>query len=328
VSSITYRTPALPWAEGQQEHLFKVILLLLLILTLALGVLIPNISLPEIQRDKAEKLPPQLARVLKRKKNAAKPKPLPKVQEQKIENKPELKKVDVKPKPKVLLKPNQKVMVKPKPKPKKVVKKERSPERIKAAKEKAKKLISNFSDELADMQSMVDLSTLSVDSSILTTAGATTTSVGTVVDQAAVDRIGGVNEDELTRATGVDQLAVAQRSTTKVKELPKDILAKSKDSQIAGLSRTQMQIRRVFEQNKSRYDRIYRKALRSDPTLQGSVTFEISISKAGDVTACNLSSEEFIDKKALRRMASTCKMQSFAATSVNDRLEYQMAFIP
>jgi len=326
MSSITYRTPELPWAEGKQEHLFKVILLSFLIITLALGVLVPNISLPEIKREHAEKLPPQLAKVLKRKKEAPKPKPkpVPKVQEKIIEKKPEVKKVEVKPKPvpKVVAKP------KPKPKPKKVVKAERTPERIKAAKEKAKKLISSFSSDLADMQSMVDMSTLAVDSSLLTTAGASATAVGSVVDQAAVDRVGGIDESQLTRATGAEQLAVADRSTTTVKELPSEAMAKPKDTKIAGLSRTQMQIGRVFEQNKSRYDRIYRKALRTDPTLQGSVAFDITISKAGDVTACDVSSQEFVDTKALKRMASTCKMQSFTASSASDRLEYQMAFFP
>ena len=325
-SSITYRTPELPWAEGKQEHLFKVILLSFLIITLALGVLVPNISLPEIKREHAEKLPPQLAKVLKRKKEAPKPKPkpVPKVQEKIIEKKPEVKKVEVKPKPvpKVVAKP------KPKPKPKKVVKAERTPERIKAAKEKAKKLISSFSSDLADMQSMVDMSTLAVDSSLLTTAGASATAVGSVVDQAAVDRVGGIDESQLTRATGAEQLAVADRSTTTVKELPSDAMVKPKDTKIAGLSRTQMQIGRVFEQNKSRYDRIYRKALRTDPTLQGTVAFDITISKAGDVTACDVSSQEFVDTKALKRMASTCKMQSFTASSASDRLEYQMAFFP
>ena len=328
MSSITYRTPELPWADGKQEHLFKVILLSFLVLTLVLGVLVPNISLPEIKREKAEKLPPQLAKVIKRKKAAPKPKPkpVPKVQEKKIEKKPEVKKVEAKakpkPKPKVVAKP------KPKPKPKKVAKKDRSPERIKAAKEKAKKLISNFSNDLADMQGMLSMEALAVDSSLLTTAGASATAVGSVVDQAAVDRVGGIDETQLTRATGAEQLAVADRSTTSVKELPKEVMATPKDTKIAGLSRTQMQIGRVFEQNKSRYDRIYRKALRTDPTLQGSVAFDISIAKEGDVTACKVSSQEFMDKKALRRMASTCKMQSFSASSASDRLEYQMAFFP
>lgn len=322
MSSIAYRTPQLPWSEGKQEHLFNIILLVLLLFTLVLGVVVPNISLPEIQREKAEKLPPQLAKVIKRKKEAPKPKPkpVPKVQEKIIEKKPEVKKLEVKPvaKPKAVAKP----------KPKKVVKKERKPEQIKAAKEKAKKLISNFSDDLAAMKNMVNMEALTLDSSLLSNAGAAATSVGSVIDQAAINRVSGIDDVTLTRETGADKLAVASRTTTKVKEQPKEVMAKPKDTKVAGLSRTQMQIQRVFEQNKSRYDRIYRKALRSDPTLQGSVAFDITISKAGDVTSCNVQSSEFVDKQALKRMASTCRMQSFNASSSSDRLEYQMAFFP
>jgi protein TonB len=326
VISNMYRTPVLPWAEGKQEFLFKVILLSLLAVTLALSVLIPNITLPEIQREKAEQLPAQLAKVIKRKKEAPKPKskPLPKVQENKIEKKPEVKKFEVMPIPKVAAKP----IAKAQRKPKKVLNKERTPERIKAAKEKAQKLISNFSNELADMQNMVDMSSFTVDSSLLTSAGDVATEVGSVVDQSAVDRIGGINESQLTRETGADQLAVAGRNTTKVKELPKGIMEKPKDIKIAGLSRSQMDIRRVFEQNKSRYDRIYRKALRSDPTLQGSVAFDIAISKAGDVTECKVSSNRFMDEKALKRMISTCNMMSFGSSSGEDRIELPIAFYP
>lgn len=325
MSTVTYRTPQLPWNEGQSESLFNKILIVGLVLTLALGIVVPNITLPEIKREKAEKLPPQLAKVIKRKKEAPKPKPkpVPKVQEKKVEKKPEPKK-EVKPKP-----APKKVAPKPKPKPKKVAKKERTPERIKAAKEKAKKLISSFSNDLAAMQDMVDMSALAVDSGALTNAGAAATAVGSVVDQSAVGRVAGVDETTLTRATGADQLATASRDTTQVKELPKDTMVEQpKDTKVAGLSRSQMQIGRVFEQNKSRYDRIYRKALRSDPTLQGAVAFNITISADGSVTACKASSSEFVDKKALRRMSSTCKMQNFTQSSAEDKLEYSMTFYP
>ena len=328
MSTIAYRTPELPWAEGKSESLFNKILILGLIVTLALGILIPNITLPEIKREKAEKLPPQLAKVIKRKKEAPKPKPkpVPKVQEKKVEKKPEPKKQEAKPKPA----PKKVVKPKPKPKPKTVTKKERTPERIKAAKEKAKKLISSFSNDLAAMQDMVgDLGLESIDNSALTTAGAAATTVGSVVDQNAVGRVAGVDESTLTRATGAEQLATAERDTTQVKELPKDsMVEKPQDTKVAGLSRSQMQIGRVFEQNKSRYDRIYRKALRSDPTLQGAVAFNITISADGSVTACKASSSEFADKKALRRMSSTCKMQNFTQSSAEDNLEYSMTFYP
>ena len=331
MSSLTFRSTELPWSDSKQEHLFNKVLIALLMLTLILGIAVPNITLPELKRENLEKLPPQLAKVIKRKKEAPKPKPVPKVEkkiEKPVEKKVEPKKVEAvkakpKPKPVVVAKP------KPKPKPKPVAKTERTPERIKAAKEKAKKLISNFSNDLADMQNMVDMSTLAVDSSVLTNAGAAATVVGTVVDQAAVDRVGGIDETQLTRATGAEQLATAQRDTTEVKAVTKDELVDAvADTKVAGMSRTQMQIRRVFEQNKSRFDRIYRKALRSNPVLQGTVTLGIEVAASGEVSDCNVKSSDLEDAKVIKRITMTCKMLAFDAASKEDKFEYPLTFAP
>lgn len=326
MSSLAYRTPQLPWAEGKSEQLFNKILVVLLAVTIGLGILVPNITLPEIKREKAEKLPPQLAKVIKRKKAAPKPKPkpIPKV-EKKVEKKVEPKKVEPKPQPKKAApKP------KPKPKPKKVSKKERTPERIKAAKAKAKKLISSFSNDLAAMQNMVDMSALTVDSTALTNAGAAATAIGSVVDQTAVDRVGGVDESQLTRATGAEQLAAADRDTTEVAEVDQSELvdAQQDAGTIAGMARSQMQIRRVFEQNKSRFDRIYRKALRSNPTLQGTVTLGITVASTGEVSDCAVKTSEIDDSKVVRRITMTCKMLAFDAAKAGDEFDYPLTFAP
>ena len=328
MSSLTFRSSQLPWSDNKQEHLFNKVLLVLLLLTLVLGVIVPIITLPELKRENLEKLPPQLAKVIKRKKEAPKPKPVPKVEkkvEKPVEKKLEPKKVEaVKPKPKpVAAKP------KPKPKPKVVAKKERTPERVKAAKEKAKKLISNFSSDLADMQNMVDMSALTSDSSALSNAGSAATVVGTVVDQAAVDRVGGIDETQLTRATGAEQLATAQRDTTQVEAVAKEALVdKVADTKVAGMSRTQMQIRRVFEQNKSRFDRIYRKALRSNPILEGTVTLGIEVAASGEVNNCNVKSSDLDDARVIKRITMTCKMLEFDAASETDKFDYPLTFAP
>jgi hypothetical protein len=330
MSSFTFRSPELPWSDSKQEHLFNKVLIALLMLTLVLGVLVPNITLPELKRENLEKLPPQLAKVIKRKKEAPKPKPIvakvEKKLEKQIEKKIEPKKVEpIKAKPKVVIS----AQPKPKAKPKVVSKKERTPERIKAAKEKAQKLISNFSNDLMDMKNMVDMSALTVSSSTLTNAGAAATEVGSVVDQAAVDRIGGIDETKLTRATGAEKLATAQRDTTEVKGVAKEAMIEAvADTKVAGMSRTQMQIRRVFEQNKSRFDRIYRKALRSNPVLQGTVTLGIEVAASGEVSDCNVMSSDLQDVKVIKRITMTCKMLAFDAANKTDKFEYPLTFAP
>lgn len=327
MSSIQYQAPQLPWSNSQQERLFKLVLIVLLAVTFILGIAIPNVQLPEIDRHKAEELPPQLARVIKRKKETPKPKPIPKVQEkpkpEKIEQKPEAK-VKPKPVPKVVAKP------KPKPKPKPVPKNERTPERVKAAKEKAKKLIADFSDNLSEMRSMADDMTRLVDNSALSNAGAAATTVGTVVDAKAVERVSGVDESKLTRETGAENLQVAERDTTEVEELPQEALADNSQAQekAPGMARSQMDIRRVFEQSKSRFDRIYRRALRSNPILQGTVTLGITVAASGEVKDCIVKESELDDKKVMRRMTMTCKMLAFDQASAEDEFEFPLTFAP
>ncbi len=321
MGTLTHRTPELPWANNKQESLFKTILVVSMLFFLALGLVVPNITLPDIKREALEKLPPQLAKVIKRKKEVPKPKVKPAVKEKKIE-KVEVKKPDkVKPKPVVV--------AKPKPKPKRVSKKERAPDRVKAAKAKAKKLIENFANDLADMQNMVDMSTLAVDSSLLDNAGSAATVVGSVIDQTAVNRVGGIDDSKLTRETGAQQLAVADRNITEVKALPKDSMASTPaDVKIAGMARSKMQLRRVFEQSKSKFDRIYRKALRSNPALEGTVTLGVTVAPNGDVTKCHVKSSDLQDKRVEKRITLTCKRLSFDVASAVDVFEYPLAFSP
>jgi protein TonB len=329
MSSLTYRSPQLPWADNKQEHLFKIILLGFLVLTLIMGIIVPNINLPNIEREKLEKVPAQLANVIKRKKEAPKPKlkPKPKVIEKKIEKKPEVKKEAVKaqpkPKPKVA-----KAKPKPKPRPQRVVKKERTSDRIKAAKAKAEALIANISNDLEDMQGMLDMSSLSVDSASLSNDGSITTDTGSVIDQSAVARIDGINESGLTRATGAENLKVADRDTTKVQELAKNVMSAPQDKKLAGMSRSQMQINRVFERNLSRFTRIYKKALRSNPALEGTVTLGVTISASGDVSSCKVNASDLQDKGVEKRMIMTCKKLSFDTSKSEDRFEFPLTFAP
>jgi len=328
MSSLTFRSTQLPWSEDQGEKLFKRVLIALLAVVIVLGIAVPSITLPEIQREKLETIPPQLAKVIKRKKDKPKPPPVVKKIEKKIEN-PIEKKVEIKKEPIKKIQPKpivKKVEVKPKQKP---LKKERSPEKVAAAKEKAKQLINNFANELSDMQNMVDMNSLAVDSASLTNSGSSVTDVGSVVSQAAVDRVGGVDETQLTRETGAEQLAKASRDTTEVKAVKtEDLVDKPQETQVAGMNRSQMQIRRVFEQNKSRFDRIYRKALRSNPVLQGTVTLGIDVAASGEVNDCFIKSSDLQDESVMKRIASTCKRLSFDVATQADVFEYPLTFAP
>lgn len=337
MSELAYRMPVLPWTETQEHSLFRKILWVLLAVMLVLGFVIPQIQLPELQREKLEKVPPQLAKVIQQKKLEVKPKPVvPKVEEKKPEPpKPEaVKKEPEAPKPAPVVAAPQPapVIAPPKPvqKPAPVSNAERNPERVKAAKEKARKMIDSFSGDLADMRSSLDMGAVNVNSANLSNAGSATTNVGSVVSQEAASRVGGIAEGSLTRATGGENTQLADRQTTKVKEVKKEDFADkpAKEQKVAGLARTEMQVRRVFEQNQSRYDRVFRKALRDNPLLQGTVIFSIKVAETGSVSECRVKKSELNDNGVEGRLAQVCQLMTFAEANKADTFEYAMTFAP
>lgn len=324
MSSVVLHSGGLPWSDDQSEGLFNKILCGLFIFALLLGIIIPNVSLPELERDKLEKLPPQLANVIKRKKQKKMPPviKLEKKEKQIIKDKPVVKKTEI-----PIAKPQVAEPAKPKIKPK-ALKESHLSKKVKAAKEKAKALVSDFSNELSDMQSLVDMTSLDIESAALSNRGSKATVVGSVVDQTAVDRIKGVDDAQLTRDTGGDQLKDIDRDMTQVAALEHEVIGYKTESRIAGMERTQMQIRRVFEQNKSSFDRIYRKALRNNPLLEGTVTLGVKLAASGDVSDCYVKSSDFHDQKVLKRITLTCKRLVFDQAKQQDSFEYPLTFAP
>ncbi|NRA24925.1 MAG: energy transducer TonB, partial [Oleispira sp.] len=67
MATLTVRPPELPWNDTDQKN-FRLILVIFLSIVLVVGFVVPRISLPEIGRKELEKIPPALAKVIKRKK--------------------------------------------------------------------------------------------------------------------------------------------------------------------------------------------------------------------------------------------------------------------
>ena len=80
--TVYYRTPQLPWSDGGDQHRFIPILVGFLLFVMVVGIIIPFMDVPQLDRKDLEKLPPQLAKVIERKK-LEKPKPLPPKKEEK-----------------------------------------------------------------------------------------------------------------------------------------------------------------------------------------------------------------------------------------------------
>jgi outer membrane biosynthesis protein TonB len=313
MSTLTRNAPELPWNDSDHKN-FRIILVAFLAIVLAASFVIPKISLPEIKRTELEKVPPFLAKVIKRKKlEKPKVKPKPKPAEKKLEKKPEPKKVEEKPKPKP--KPKQK------PKPKKEVPKKK---RI-AAKETAKKAFgSDALAALSSIQSSVPIAALNTSSKGLSNNGSKATNVGSVVDRDAASRgSGGVSVAALTTATVGQDLSA--RDVTSVELSSEDI-----EIEETGRSRSQEELRLVFEQHKSSFDRLYRKALRKNAALEGSVTLKLEILPSGKVSSCKVSNSELKDTKLEKRLASRCRLIGFANKANIDIavVEFPIRFIP
>ena len=307
----------LPWNDSDQKN-FRLIMILMLSVVLILGIIVPIIKLKAIDRAELEKVPPQLAKIIKRKKiEKAKPKPKPKAKKQ--EKKPEVKKEKPKEKPKVKDKPKPKK--KPKAKPKKKVAKAK---RVKA-KAKAKKAFGNKAlAALSNIKSSVPIAALNTSSKGLSNKGNKATAVGSVIDRSAASRgSGGVSVAALTTATVGESLSA--RDVTAIELSAEEIQIEESAS-----SRSQEELRLVIGQHKTAFDRIHRKALRNNPTLEGMVVLKLEIQPNGEVSSCSISESEIKDARFKKRLVSRCRLISFEDKPDVDITvaEYPIRFTP
>ena len=317
-----YHAPQLPWSDADDRRLFWPLLTGLLLLVVIAGVVIPAVDLPQRDRQDLERLPPQLARVIERKK-LQQPKPLPVPEKQPP---PETKVMEAEPvveKPKPL--PVPKEQPKPQPKPVQKPVTEATAEQRQQAKETARKAFGNEAlQALSQIRSDVPLAALGTSGQELNNAGSAATSVGSVVDRAAAGRSsGGVDDSTLTRATAGEQLAERQLTEVAVTEEQEQATA-------AASTRSQEELRLVFEQYKVQFDRIYRGALRKNPTLSGSVTLRLDVQPDGTVSQCTVLTSELNDARLHKRLESKCRQMTFASRPGVDLtvVEFPIRFMP
>ena len=196
--------------------------------------------------------------------------------------------------------------------------------RVKAQETAKKAFGSDALAALSSIQASVPIAALSTSSKGLSNNGSKATNVGSVVDRdAAVRGSGGVSVAALTTATVGQDLTA--RNVTSV-ELSNEEIAKEE----AGRSRSQEELRLVFEQHKSSFDRLYRKALRKNAALEGSVTLKLEILPSGKVSSCKVTKSELKDEKLEKRLASRCRLISFGNKANIDItvVEFPIRFIP
>lgn len=330
-----FSLPSLPWDRfAEEENRFRLIIGVTLLIFIVVSFLIATVDLPQKVRQQAEVIPPRVAKLVTEKRLPPPPPPPPKVEEKKPELKPEPeKKVEKKPEPEKP-KPEKKPEPKPKPqeKPKVTVK---TPEQVQAerkqeAKQEAVKAAAVF-DSLADLRDQTadvssSLNTQQQALSASSVDGPAAATQRNLIGKAAAGGSGGVQVAKASTGGGgagtvggTGRLAKASTtavasSIAKVADPVKQAAAKTGASGKA--RRTTEQIQLVFDRYKGQIYSIYRRALREDPGLEGTLLLKLQIQPNGTVTACSVVSSELGNPDLERKIVVKVKQLNFGNANV------------
>ena len=306
-----YHSPDLSWTIFEEDRRrFRKILQRVFLVCLLFALLIPFLPIPQIEREKAEALPPRLAKLVLERKQAKLPAPAKTPELKSAKKAPKLKKV------------------KQKAKPKKI-----EPKKIETARQKAQRSgLLAFADELAELRDNDVLKELQKNSSLIKSAERKTARVErSLITAGASSGSGGINTSKLSR--GIGGSALAGRATTQVSS-PVDEVGTGQDdvSRSGGsrkASRSIEEIQLVFDRNKAAIYSIYNRALRKDPTLEGKVVLKLTISPDGRVVACELVSSELSAPGIERKLVARIRLFDFGAKEVETMVvTYPIDFLP
>lgn len=321
-----FSTPTLPWDRlAEEEKLFRRLAALFILIFFIITLIVPYIPLPEKQREEAERIPPRLARLVMEKQ-----KPPPK----KVEEKPKEEPKKEEPKKE---EPKKEEPKKQEPKPKKEEPKKPQPTRQETAKKQAAAAVAVF-DDLADLRDTQDLTSLKTEQQSVTAStspgnqGATQRAL---IGQAAIGGSGGVAVAKASSGGGgTGKLGAAPGSgmqASQVKSSIADPAAKAAEKRGTGgkARRTTEDVQLVFDRNKGTIYSLYRRALRENPALEGTVVLRLQIQPNGTVTRCEIVSSELKDPDLERKIVLKVKSINFGKMDVdvwNDT--YPISFIP
>lgn len=311
--ALSWHELQLPWdSSSQDDQQFRKILRIFLLALVALGIVMPLLPVPEIERHEQESLPPQLAQIVLEKKQLPPP----------VVKKPEPKKIEEKPKPK-------KLETKPKPVVKRGAPVKPDVQVQKAREKAALSGMLQFQDELASMRDEVDVSKLN--NTNVTRSEAKAASVDrSIIAGRSGKASGGISTASLSQDTG--GAALSGRETTRVQSELATVSESAKSSNTSGDAmpvRSDEDIRKIMDRNKGAIFSIYNRALRKDPMLAGKMTVQMVIEPSGEVSAIKLLSSELGDPALEQKLLARVRMIMFGAKSVmRTTLNYSFEFLP
>lgn len=280
-----YNEPVFPWSSTRNDERFLRLTKWILIVFIIAGLIIPWLPSPEVEKKQLKQVSPRLAKLIT----------------QKRMQKPAV------PKVKTIKKKTIKKEVQ-----KKVVKKKQT-QALKKAQQSGLMAMSN---DIQDLQSMFNLSSLSKSKPLKSTQDKpSATKQSSVLTSKAKASSGGIDTSKLSRATG--NTGLAGRKTTQVSSnLGSEQANTPRRTQSGQNARAIEELTLVFDRYKGALQNIYQRALRKDPTLQGKVVFELTINASGKVVNCRIVSSELDSKSLEQKLISRVKSFRFSAKNV------------
>ena len=294
-------SPILPWTKiGSEESLFRSILTGSFVAFAILGIAVPLINLPPIEREIKEEPAPDLVQVIVEKKEVViqPPKPKPK------------------PKPKIVQTP------KPIEKAEPVVVPIQKPK--KQAKDSG---VMAFKDMLADMRDITELDEIKPSEQLSRAGGQSVQVQRSIISAQTSTLSGGVTSSAVSENQGGE--ALSGRETTQVsypKELRVERTAPRADRKPR---RTIEEIRKIFDRNQGVIYAMYNRELRRNPELKGKLVLKLSISPAGLVTDCQIVSSELNNVTLERKLVARIMLFRFDEKDVVDTtINFPIDFLP
>jgi TonB family protein len=125
---------------------------------------------------------------------------------------------------------------------------------------------------------------------------------------------GGINTAALSQGYGSGAGPLGNISTGRVTSNVSKAAAENNVKRAPGstkAARSEEEIVRIFDRNKSAIYAIYTRALRDKPDLKGKLVLEITISPEGEITRCEVISSELGDPELERKLVARVKLFRF-----------------
>ncbi|MEM7278284.1 MAG: AgmX/PglI C-terminal domain-containing protein [Pseudomonadota bacterium] len=296
-----YRDYTLPWSvSNEDEKRFRKILLNTLGVLFFLGVIWPFLPVPEKDPNEIEEIPPRLAELILEKEPEPEPAPVP----------------EPEPEPEPDAEPEQVVETPPEP----VVEPEpvEVPPEPDAREQASVAGLLPFAEDLQALRDNDIVAEVAGQRDLSGAVGADDANERSLITSNVAGGSRGINTAQMSRNTGGSGLG--GRSTTRVASPVAGVGGgggKARRTGVSGKgSRSQEEIELVFDKNKGAIFRLYNRALREDPTLQGKLVLRLTISPAGAVTMCEVVSSELNNPDLERKLVQRVKLFKFAAKDV------------